>query len=51
MGAHDRDNTKDGYWPKPVPKGDVRDKPKDDSSKHSNRPDPPNPDDKDQEKK
>lgn len=29
MGTHDRDNTKDGYWPKSPPKDDVRDEPKD----------------------
>jgi hypothetical protein len=35
MGQHDRDNTKDGYWPKPVPKDDVRDEPKDNHGRHS----------------
>jgi hypothetical protein len=34
MGKHDQDSTKDGHWPKPVPKDDVRDTPKDDGGKH-----------------
>jgi hypothetical protein len=51
MGAHDRDNTKDGYWLKPVPQGDVRDEPKDDGGRHSNRADQPDQGDRDQDKK
>ncbi|MGH3799017.1 MAG: hypothetical protein ACRDTD_02595 [Pseudonocardiaceae bacterium] len=52
MGQHDRDNTKDGYWPKPVPQGDVRDEPKDDSGKHSSaRPDQDDKNQKNQDEK
>ena len=47
VGAHDRDNTKDGYWPKPVPQGDVRDEPKDGGGRHSKKPDQPDQGDKD----
>jgi hypothetical protein len=34
MGKHDQDNTKDGQWPNPVPKDDIRDDPKDGRGKH-----------------
>jgi hypothetical protein len=34
MGKHDQDNTKDGQWPRPVPKDDIRNDPKD-GGKHS----------------
>jgi hypothetical protein len=49
MGQHDRDNTKDGYWPKQPPKDDMRDVLKDDHGKHSA--DKPEQDDEDQDKK
>lgn len=47
LGKHDQDNTKDGQWPKPVPKDDIRDDPKDDGGKHGSGSDQ----DKDQDKK
>ncbi len=35
MGKHDQDNTKDGQWPRPVPKDDIRNDPQDGGGKHS----------------
>jgi hypothetical protein len=35
MGRHDQDNTKDGQWPRPVPKDDIRNDPKDGGGRHS----------------
>ena len=35
LGEHDQENTKDGQWPIPVPKDDIRNDPKDSGGKHS----------------